>query len=49
VNERIHLPTRPGLGVDINEDVLSKRPYRYHDLSSFWDTPQVPAGGQFGE
>jgi len=49
VDECIELPMRPGLGVDINEEALSARPYRYHDMSSFWETPQVPAGGDFGE
>jgi len=43
-DECIELPTRPGLGVDLIEEALSSRPYVYHDLSSFWDTPQVPAG-----
>ena len=49
LDECIELPQRPGLGVDINEEALSSRPYRYHDMSSFWDVPQVPAGGEFGE
>ena len=43
-HECIELPTRPRLGVDLIEEALSSRPYVYHDLSSFWDTPQVPAG-----
>ena len=46
VDECIQLPQAPGLGVDINEEVLSSRPYKGHDLSSFWDVPQVPAGGK---
>ncbi len=43
-NEFIELPTRPGLGVEINEEALARRPYLYHDLSSFWESPRVPAG-----
>ena len=49
VDECLQLPTRPGIGVDINEELLGTRPYKYHDLSSFWDVPQVPAGGKLGE
>ncbi|MBW1860940.1 MAG: galactonate dehydratase [Deltaproteobacteria bacterium] len=44
-DECLELPERPGLGVDIDEEALSKRPYKYHDMSGFWDDPQVPAGG----
>lgn len=46
VDECIQLPDRPGIGVDLNEEVLATRPYKYHDMSSFWDVPQVPAGGK---
>jgi len=46
VDECIQLPDRPGLGLDLKEEVLGDRPYKYHDLSSFWDVPQVPAGGK---
>ena len=46
VDECIQLPDRPGIGIDINEEALGSRPYVYHDLSSFWDVPQVPAGGK---
>ena len=46
VDECLQLPERPGLGLDLKEEVLGNRPYKYHDLSSFWDVPQVPAGGK---
>jgi len=46
VDECLSLPERPGLGLDLNEEVLGNRPYKYHDLSSFWDVPQVPGGGK---
>jgi len=35
----IELPTKPGLGVEIREEALSRRPYMYHDLSGFWAPP----------
>jgi galactonate dehydratase len=37
-NNYIELPTKPGLGIDIDESALSKRPYKYADLSAFWST-----------
>lgn len=33
------LPTRPGLGVDIREKALVKRPYQYRDLGAWQFTP----------
>ena len=35
----IELPTKPGLGLEIKEEALSRRPYVFHDLSSFWAPP----------
>jgi galactonate dehydratase len=37
-NNYIELPTKPGLGIEIDEAALSKRPYKYADLSAFWAT-----------
>lgn len=37
-NNYIELPTKPGLGIDIDESALSKRPYKYIDLGAFWAT-----------
>jgi len=35
----IELPTKPGLGLEIKEEALSRRPYVFHDLSGFWAPP----------
>ncbi len=35
-NNYIELPTKPGLGIEIDESALSKRPYKYVDLGAFW-------------
>ena len=35
-NNYIELPTKPGLGIEIDEAALSKRPYKYVDLGAFW-------------
>lgn len=45
--EFIGLPTKPGLGVEINEKALerTKKPYVYHDLSGFWASPRQPSTG----
>jgi galactonate dehydratase len=32
----IELPTKPGLGIEINEAALSKRPYKYADIGALW-------------
>ena len=37
-DEFVELPTKPGLGIELNEDALSKRPYKYFNLSGLWDT-----------
>jgi hypothetical protein len=44
-DEFIELPTKPGLGVEINEKALekAKKPYVYRDLSGFWAAPQQPS------
>jgi len=46
-DEFIELPTKPGLGVEINEEALekAKKPYVYHDLSGFWASPRQPSTG----
>ena len=41
VEECLEPPTTPGLGVDLDEEALQKRPYKYRDLSGFWDVPQM--------
>jgi len=34
----IELPTKPGLGIEINEEALGNRPYRYFNIGGLWDT-----------
>jgi len=34
------LPTKPGLGVEINEEALAERPYVYQDVGGLWDAPK---------
>lgn len=39
------LPTKPGLGVDLNEEVIAANPYRYRPvIQAFWEdgTPAHP-------
>ena len=37
-DEYVELPTKPGLGIEINEEVLGKRPYKYFDIGDLWAT-----------
>ncbi len=37
-NNYIELPTRPGLGIEIDESALSKRPYKFVDLGNLWES-----------
>jgi len=39
-DDLIELPTKPGLGIELNEDALAKRPYKYFDLGALWATHQ---------
>ena len=34
----IELPTKPGLGIELNEEALGNRPYRYFDFGDLWGT-----------
>ena len=34
------LPTKPGLGVEINEQALAERPYVYQDMGGLWQAPK---------
>jgi len=34
----IELPTKPGLGIELNEEALGNRPYRYFDFGELWGT-----------
>ena len=34
----IEIPSKPGLGIDLNEDALAKRPYGYADFSIHFPT-----------
>jgi len=31
----MHIPTAPGLGIDINEDAIAEHPYQPHDLRHY--------------
>ena len=37
-DEFIELPTKPGLGIEIDEEALGKRPYKYFDIGRLWAT-----------
>jgi len=37
-DEFVELPTKPGLGIEINEEVLGSRPYKYFDIGDLWAT-----------
>ena len=37
-DEYVELPTKPGLGIEINEEVLGSRPYKYFDIGDLWAT-----------
>ena len=37
-DEFIELPTKPGLGIEIDEKALGKRPYKYFDIGNLWTT-----------
>ncbi len=39
-DEFIELPTKPGLGIELNEEALTKRPYKYRSMGSLWATYQ---------
>lgn len=35
-NNYIELPTKPGLGIEIDESALNKRPYKFVDIGNLW-------------
>jgi galactonate dehydratase len=37
-NEFIELPTKPGLGIEIDESQLEKRPFKFFDIGDLWAT-----------
>jgi len=37
-DEFVDLPTKPGLGIELNEEVLGNRPYKYFNIGALWAT-----------
>ena len=37
-DEFIELPTKPGLGIELNEEALGNRPYKYFNIGNLWAT-----------
>jgi galactonate dehydratase len=35
-DEHVELPTKPGLGIEINEEALGNRPYKYFNIGGLW-------------
>ena len=35
-DEFVELPTKPGLGIEINEEALGNRPYKFFDIGDLW-------------
>ena len=35
-DEFIELPTKPGLGIELNEEALGNRPYKYFNIGNLW-------------
>jgi len=44
-NGYIELPTAPGLGVDLDEEVIKSRPYKSHERRDFYYVDGTPAEG----
>ena len=45
----IELPTKPGLGIELNEEALGNRPYSYCDFGAFWATHEEWIAGTYGD
>jgi len=37
-DEFVDLPTKPGLGIELNEEALANRPYKYFNIGALWAT-----------
>ncbi len=37
-DEFVDLPTKPGLGIELNEEALANRPYKYFNIGGLWAT-----------
>ena len=37
-DEFVELPTKPGLGIELNEEALGNRPYKYFNIGNLWAT-----------
>lgn len=37
-DEFVELPTKPGLGIELNEEALANRPYKYFNIGALWAT-----------